>query len=58
MAQVQLEIPVRGMDCAECTHHVQRALAGLPGVQDVRVLLTSEKAVPGTGRSAHHSQSR
>ncbi len=37
--------PVKGMDCAECTQHVQRALAALPGVEDVRVLLSSEKAV-------------
>jgi Cu+-exporting ATPase len=45
MARTQLEVPVRGMDCAECTQHVQRALAGLPGVEDVHVLLSSEKAV-------------
>src|SRR5713101_5563473 len=45
MARTQLEVPVRGMDCAECTMHVQHALAALPGVDDVRVLLSSEKAV-------------
>jgi Cu+-exporting ATPase len=45
MPQTQIEIPVRGMDCAECTQHVQRALAALPGVQDVRVLLSSEKVI-------------
>jgi Cu+-exporting ATPase len=45
MARTQLEVPVRGMDCAECTMHVQRALAALPGVDDVHVLLSSEKAV-------------
>ena len=45
MAQTKLEIPVHGMDCAECTMHVQRALADLPGVEDVQVLLSSEKAV-------------
>ncbi len=45
MAQTKLEIPVHGMDCAECTLHVQRALADLPGVEDVHVLLSSEKAV-------------
>ena len=45
MALTQLEVPVRGMDCAECTMHVQHALAALPGVDDVRVLLSSEKAV-------------
>src|SRR6266566_4655997 len=45
MARTKLEIPVRGMDCAECSMHVQHALAALPGVDDVHVLLSSEKAV-------------
>ena len=45
MALTKLEIPVQGMDCAECTMHVQHALAALPGVDDVHVLLSSEKAV-------------
>src|SRR6266568_4080578 len=45
MARTQIEVQVAGMDCAECTEHVQRALAALPGVEDVRVLLSSEKAV-------------
>jgi len=33
------------MDCAECTLHVQRAIAELPGVESVNVFLASEKAV-------------
>jgi len=33
------------MDCAECTLHVQRAIAGLPGVESVDVFLAAEKAV-------------
>ncbi|MCX8061839.1 MAG: cation-translocating P-type ATPase [Anaerolineales bacterium] len=41
----KLEIPIQGMDCAECTRHVQQAIAALPGVQSVEVFLTSEKAV-------------
>jgi len=41
----KLEIPIRGMDCAECTQHVQRAIARLPGVETVDVHLASEKAV-------------
>ncbi len=45
MALTKLEIPVQGMDCAECTLHVQHALAALPGVEDVQVLLSTEKAV-------------
>jgi Cu+-exporting ATPase len=40
-----VEVPIHGMDCAECTLHVQRAIAGLPGVQSVDVFLAAEKAV-------------
>jgi Cd2+/Zn2+-exporting ATPase/Cu+-exporting ATPase len=40
-----LEIPITGMDCAECTQHVQQAIAKLPGVQSASVFLTTEKAV-------------
>jgi Cd2+/Zn2+-exporting ATPase/Cu+-exporting ATPase len=40
-----LEIPIEGMDCADCTRHVQRAIADLPGVESVEVYLASEKAV-------------
>lgn len=40
-----LEVPVRGMDCTECTQHVQEAIAKLPGVDSVKVLLSSEKAI-------------
>lgn len=40
-----LEVPIRGMDCAECTQHVQHAIAALPGVKAVDVFLASEKAV-------------
>lgn len=46
MAKLQsLEVPVKGMDCAECTQHVQHAIAKLPGVESVNVLLASEKAI-------------
>jgi len=40
-----LEVPVRGMDCADCTRHVRSAIAGLPGVHTVEVYLAAEKAV-------------
>lgn len=40
-----VELPVAGMDCAECTRHVEHALAGVPGVTSVQVLLSAEKAV-------------
>jgi Cd2+/Zn2+-exporting ATPase/Cu+-exporting ATPase len=44
-ARQVIELPVRGRDCAECTRHVQQALAAVPGVESVTVLLSSEKAV-------------
>jgi Cu+-exporting ATPase len=45
MSEVRtLELPIAGMDCAECTLHVQQALSALPGVSAVDVFLTSEKA--------------
>ena len=40
-----LEIPILGMDCAECSEHVHRAIASLPGVDKVDVFLAAEKAV-------------
>ena len=40
-----LEVPVLGMDCAECVAHVEHALSEIPGVSGVQVFLTSEKAV-------------
>jgi P-type Cu+ transporter len=39
-----LEVPIAGMDCAECTEHVRHAIAALPGVVTVDVFLASEKA--------------
>ena len=43
--QTTLEVPVKGMDCAECALHVEHALAALPGVGHVQVYLAAEKAV-------------
>jgi Cd2+/Zn2+-exporting ATPase/Cu+-exporting ATPase len=40
-----IEIPIAGMDCVECTQHVQHAIEKLPGVQKVNVFLGSEKAL-------------
>jgi Cd2+/Zn2+-exporting ATPase/Cu+-exporting ATPase len=40
-----IEVPISGMDCAECTRHVEHAISALPGVDSVEVLLTAEKAV-------------
>ncbi len=40
-----LEVPISGMDCAECTQHVQQAIEKIPGVQSVNVFLATEKAI-------------
>ena len=46
MANLQtLEVPIKGMDCAECTQHVQHAISKLDGVKSVDVLLAAEKAI-------------
>ncbi len=45
MELITTEIPIQGMDCAECTQHVRRSINRLPGVSHVEVFLTSEKAV-------------
>ena len=40
-----IEIPIQGMDCVECTQHVQRAISRLDGITSVDVLLATEKAI-------------
>lgn len=46
MNQIQtIEVPIAGMDCTECTQHVQHAISELSGVQKVDVFLSSEKAI-------------
>ncbi|MBI2122825.1 MAG: cadmium-translocating P-type ATPase [Armatimonadetes bacterium] len=45
MAVRTIELPIRGMDCADCSIHVQRAIAAVPGVESAVVSLASEKAV-------------
>jgi Cu+-exporting ATPase len=39
-----LTLPVRGMSCASCVSHVERALTGVPGVTQVAVNLATESA--------------
>lgn len=43
--QQTIEVPIKGMDCAECTQHVRHAISGLNGVTSVDVLLATEKAI-------------
>lgn len=46
MNQTQtIEIRIAGMDCAECTQTVQRAITSLKGIHKADVFLSSEKAV-------------
>lgn len=40
-----VEVPIAGMDCAECATHVQHALAAVAGVSSAKVLLSAEKAL-------------
>ena len=39
-----LDLPIAGMDCAECARHVEQGLRSVPGVQDATVLLAAERA--------------
>jgi Cu+-exporting ATPase len=39
-----LDLHIEGMDCADCTQHVKQAIACLPGVESVDVLLSTERA--------------
>lgn len=41
---ISIELPVAGMDCASCVAHVEEAVRALPGVDEVRVLLSAERA--------------
>ena len=45
LTEQTIEVPIHGMDCADCARHVQNALSALPGVSSATVLLASEKAV-------------
>jgi P-type Cu+ transporter len=40
----ELVVPVTGMTCASCVHHVEKALRRVPGVETVNVNLATEKA--------------
>jgi len=40
-----IEVPIRGMCCADEAQQVQRAIAAIPGVKSCEVLLAAEKAV-------------
>ncbi|MFA5685082.1 MAG: heavy metal translocating P-type ATPase [Lysobacteraceae bacterium] len=41
---VSLSLPIKGMSCASCVGRVEKALAGVPGVDKVAVNLVTERA--------------
>jgi Cd2+/Zn2+-exporting ATPase/Cu+-exporting ATPase len=46
MEKIQtIELPIAGMDCTECTQHVQHAITSLHGIKKADVFLSSEKAI-------------
>jgi len=60
MAEKKLTLPVRGMTCASCAAHVERALSKVEGVTQASVNLAAEKAtvtfVPGVATLADLKQ--
>ncbi|MGQ9718108.1 MAG: copper ion binding protein, partial [Anaerolineae bacterium] len=44
MSDQRISLPVRGMTCASCVAHVESALKGVDGVEDVAVNLATERA--------------
>jgi len=43
-ASAQLDLAIEGMSCASCVKRVERALTGVPGVQNASVNLATERA--------------
>ena len=39
-----LDVKIKGMDCADCTLHVKKAIQTVPDVENVDVFLGAEKA--------------
>ncbi len=40
-----VELSIKGMDCADCARHIKDAIEAVPGVTEVEILLTVQKAV-------------
>jgi len=49
-----LDIPIQGMDCAECTLHVQRAIAALGFLPPI--LAAAVQSLPDLGILANSSR--
>ena len=41
---VRVDLPVTGMTCAACAHHIEQALSGTPGVRSAHVNFATSKA--------------
>lgn len=39
-----IDLPVQGMDCQSCAGHVKDAICALPGIEDLQVLVSAERA--------------
>lgn len=53
----EIEIPVKGMDCAGCVRNVRSALEQLDGIESAEVLLSAEKArIRGHNRLPRHEE--
>ncbi|MHB2168658.1 heavy metal translocating P-type ATPase [Alsobacter sp. R-9] len=50
LAPLTFDIPVRGMTCAACVRRVEKAIAGVDGVQEANVNLATERAHVVLGR--------
>jgi P-type Cu+ transporter len=51
----RVDLDVTGMSCASCVHHVEQALAAVPGVESVSVNLATERAVVSAAGSVDAS---
>jgi len=40
----QVELGVTGMDCADCARHIKEAIEAVPGVMEVEILFSAQKA--------------
>lgn len=40
----RITLPVTGMDCTSCAAHIEQSVSNLPGVEDVQVLFSAERA--------------
>jgi len=54
--QALLQVPVQGMTCAACARRVEKAIRSVPGVDDVTVNLSTERAAVRAGNGVATEQ--